>query len=266
MKRALNLGFWLLIIMGLVVSLGFVHDEQRRMVCNDLKIIVNGENEHEFIDVNDINSIINNTGNSIIGRSLAGIDIGELERLIENNPSVANAEVYKTINGEINIKVKQKNPLLRIFPITGEGFYIDEDGEFMPLSMKYSARVLPVNGYIHGGLNNWQGLSIKTISENDSLAAKTLLDDLFVLAEFIKEDDFLRSQVLQVYVNENKEIELIPRVGNHRIIIGDVSGLKEKFEKLLIFYKEGLSKTGWNEYEVINLKFENQIVCTKIKQ
>jgi cell division protein FtsQ len=38
----------------------------------------------------------------------------------------------------------------------------------------------------------------------------------------------------------------------------------EKFEKLHTFYLQGLNTTGsWNKYSVINLKFKNQIVCTK---
>jgi cell division protein FtsQ len=64
-------------------------------------------------------------------------------------------------------------------------------------------------------------------------------------------------------VNEHQELELIPRVGNHRVLLGDTIDLQDKFRRLMIFYKEGLSKTGWNNYSVINLKFRNQVVCTK---
>jgi cell division protein FtsQ len=264
MKKFLRILSWFLIIVGLFVSLGFVHSEQQKLLCTDMKIIIDAENEHEFIDVKDVEAIIRNTGSKILGQSVASIDVGELEKLIENHPSIANAEVYKTINGEINIKVQQRNPLIRIFPLNNDGFYIDEDGAFMPLSTKYSARVLMANGHILGGISTWSGLSISQILKNDSLAKKTILDDLYILADFINKDEFWKAQIQQVYVDINREIELIPRVGNHRIIIGDISNLEEKFEKLMIFYKEGLSKVGWNEYEAINLKYENQIVCTKI--
>ena len=69
--------------------------------------------------------------------------------------------------------------------------------------------------------------------------------------------------IVQIYVDEKNNVELIPRVGNHNIILGDASDLENKLEKLMIFYKKGLSKTGWNEYSTINLKYKNQIVCTK---
>jgi cell division protein FtsQ len=264
MKKILGICSWILITVGLLVTLGFVYNEQNNLLCSDLKINIDVINGHEFIDVNDIMSIIRKSGDSVVGKPVAQINVGQLEKLIENHPCIQNAEVFKTINGEINIKVQQRNPLIRIFPINNDGFYIDEEGSFMPLSNKYSARVLMANGHILGGINTWSGLSVPQILKDDSLAKKTILDDLFILADFINRDEFLKAQIQQVFVDSNREIELIPRVGIHRIIIGDVSGLKEKFDKLMIFYNEGLGKTGWNEYEVINLKYENQIVCTKI--
>ena len=46
-------------------------------------------------------------------------------------------------------------------------------------------------------------------------------------------------------------------------MIGDAEDLDKKLYKLRLFYAEGLNKTGWNEYKVINLKYANQVVCTK---
>ena len=65
------------------------------------------------------------------------------------------------------------------------------------------------------------------------------------------------------YIKENKEIELIPRVGNHNILLGNINGYEEKFKKLKLFYSEGVKQTGWNNYKEINLKFKDQIVCVK---
>ena len=64
-------------------------------------------------------------------------------------------------------------------------------------------------------------------------------------------------------MNEEKEFELIPSVGNHSVLIGDVNDLGEKFSKLKIFYREGLNHTGWSQYSEINLKYRNEVYCTK---
>jgi cell division protein FtsQ len=262
MKRFFKIFSWLLLFTSVIVLLGFVHNEQQVLVCKGVSIHIDNEFDHEFIDTEDIRRLIKNSGDSIIGQPVTSIDLSHLERLIENHPSVAKADVYKTIDGEIQVEVRQRNPIIRIFPVNGDGFYIDEEGFFMPLSNKYSAKVLVASGQIVAG-NLLYSSSIPEIIRDDSLAAKTILDDLYQLAKFINKDEFLKAQMQQVYVEMTREIELIPRVGNHRIIIGDVNDLEEKFERLMIFYSKGLSRTGWNEYDMINLKYKNQIVCTK---
>jgi cell division protein FtsQ len=47
-------------------------------------------------------------------------------------------------------------------------------------------------------------------------------------------------------------------------VFGEAKDFEEKFEKLKTFYTEGLNKTdGWNKYSTINIKYKNQVVCTK---
>ena len=264
MKRILNISVWVLLIAGLIVTLGFVNQEENNLKCQKLEIRVDNSNDNYFIEEEDIKAIINNTGNPVVGQPMGFINIPNLEMLINNNPSIAKAEVYKTIDGVLKVEVKQRNPIIRIFTKRNDSFYIDKEGYFMPLSQKYTSRVLIANGYIFSGYNELNNSNISEIIKNDSLAAKTIIDDLFVLAQFINKNEWWTAQIQQIYVDENGELELIPRVGDHRIILGDVNDLEEKFNKLMIFYRQGLSKTGWNEYKTINLKFENQVVCTKI--
>ena len=89
------------------------------------------------------------------------------------------------------------------------------------------------------------------------------LKSLFLLANFVEKNSFWKAQISQIFVNENGDFELTPRVGGHIIIFGSSANLEGKFENLMTFYKKGLRRTGWNEYSVINLKFKNQVVCTK---
>ena len=71
------------------------------------------------------------------------------------------------------------------------------------------------------------------------------------------------AEIQQFFVNEEGDIEFIPRVGNHTVVLGNDQFLDEKFNKLIHFYKEGLNKKGWDNYKVINLKYKNQVVCIK---
>ena len=84
-----------------------------------------------------------------------------------------------------------------------------------------------------------------------------------MVTNYVRTHDFWNAQIEQVYVNADGELELIPRVGNQTILFGDEKGMEEKFSKLYTFYKEGLSKTGWNQYKTINVTFKDQVVCSK---
>ena len=133
----------------------------------------------------------------------------------------------------------------------------------MSLSRKYSSHVLVANGHIieHFEINK----SNVSVCENKEENPKKnyVVCDLFVLSKFIYDDEFWRSQIEQIYVNEANEFELIPRVGAHLILFGSIDNYERKFRNLKIFYEQGLNNIGWNKYEKINLKFDNQIVCTK---
>ena len=84
------------------------------------------------------------------------------------------------------------------------------------------------------------------------------------MSSFIAGHELWSAQIVQIYVNNQGEYELIPRIGPHIIILGDLEDYRAKFEKLELFYKDGLNHVGWNQYLKINLKYKDQIVCTKI--
>ena len=191
--------------------------------------------------------------------SLKDINTDMCEKLIESNPYVAQAEVFSTIDGILSIKISPRNPLLRVINNRGEHFYIDETGFAMPVSLHYSAQVIVANGKIN--INNQSAQAHMINTELQIADSTAMIDQLYSLAVELKESDFWNSQIEQIYVNEKNEIELIPRVGDHSILIGDISFLDKKLEKLFVFYKKGLNKTGWNKYKQINLKYKDQVVC-----
>ena len=79
----------------------------------------------------------------------------------------------------------------------------------------------------------------------------------------MQSDELWRNQITQVYVNESNELELVPRVGNHIILLGGLDDYEKKMDKLEAMYNEGFDITGWNAYSVVNLKFKNQVICKR---
>jgi cell division protein FtsQ len=254
---------WCFIAGGALVVLGFVNGRQQTLKCKTVNIEINEDVPHEFINEQEVRELISKKG-SPAGKPLASINTSLLEKIILSNPFVRRAEVYSTVDGELNVKVWQRDPVLRVINMHDEQFYIDKDGEFMPVSDNYTTPVIVANGYI---FNSYSEMKIDQRSEvpNDSAAIPRIINQVYALVQFISADSFLTANTEQVYVNEQQELEIIPRIGQHKIIFGDTTDMAGKFNRLMVFYKEGLSKTGWNNYSTINLKYRGQVVCTKIK-
>lgn len=262
MKKVLNILTWSLGIALLLVFTAFAEFHQREQELSDLKVTVDTKSGNSFVDRKEIEVALTSRGyipGEVKSRS---IDTRNLELFFDRYPSVKNADVYTTLSGELHVDIEQRKPILRIYSTNGDKYYIDEDGFLMPLSTNYSARVMVVNGVLNLPYNLYVGepLGENYPSNNEGVLK---LRELFTVAKSIESNPFWGAQFAQIYVDGRGELELIPRVGRHRIIIGNASDMDNKLGKLKVFYIEGLNRTGWNDYRTINLKFKDQVVCTK---
>jgi cell division protein FtsQ len=213
----------------------------KNTVCAEILVNVIDTLERHYITNNEIVSMLKNVGLSPIGKDMSTINTAAIEEKLQENRLIKKAECYKTINGTVRIKVYQRIPVLRVFSTKGN-YYIDNEGEIMPIPRNFAAYVPIASGYI------------------ETEYAKTKLYE-FVL--FLQRDKFWNSQIEQIYIAPNGDVELTPTVGNHQIILGKLADYRENLNKLRLFYEKGLDEVGWNRYSVINLKYKNQVVCTR---
>jgi cell division protein FtsQ len=264
LKKILFITLWSVLIAGLLVSMGFVNKEQDSLRCKSLEIKVNQDDELYFLDKMDIAKLIHDRGDSIIGQPKSTVNVAEIEHALKSHEDIANAKVCMTIDGRVKVEVNQRKPILRVINTSGDSYYLDSNGKLMPLSEKYTAKVVIANGNITDAYATRYMYSMKDIAKDTVLKKNTMLDQLYAMATYINNDEFWKAQVQQIYVNDDKDMEIVPMVGNQKIIFGDTTVMEEKFKKLLTFYQQGLNTTGWwDKYSTINLKFKNQIVCTK---
>jgi cell division protein FtsQ len=153
--------------------------------------------------------------------------------------------------------------MVRIINKHNRGYYIDNDGLVFPLSRNYTSHVLIINGNFTEPFEIAPNVKLSDWATSDESKKAPMIYKLFELAKFITDDPFWNSQITQVYVDGPNDIELIPRVGSHIVQLGSPEDIKPKFEKLKLFYERALPAEGWNKYKLINLKYKNQIVCTK---
>ena len=226
---------------GIIFLLAFTNTRYSNKPCIDYRINLADENT-SLITRGEIILLIESIQDSIVGTTITEVPIYEIERKIESLNNVQNAEVYINMEGILHIDIIQKKAIVRISPKEGKDFYMDSEGSIFGLSHNYTEHLLIANGNIQ-----------------DSTDYMTVLD----LAKYISSDSLWNAQIIQVYLKDNKEIELVPRVGNHTILLGDMTNYQEKLRKLYLFYEKGVNQVGWNDYKEINLKFSNQIVCVK---
>tara|TARA_B100001115_G_C15822612_1_gene409219 strand:+ start:181 stop:906 length:726 start_codon:yes stop_codon:yes gene_type:complete len=221
--------------------LAFTNVQQDAYPCKGVSITLENE-AASFVTRGEVLQIINSLIDSIDGLPLNELPLYEMEKTIEQHALIKAAEVFVLPNGELNVTVAQKEPLVRVQNAQGKSYYLDIEGKPFPLSRNYTQRLMVANG------NIIDSVDIAVVCK---------------VAKYIYQNEFWKAQIMQLYINDNKEIELIPRVGNHIILLGSEEEMETKFEKLMLFYQKGVQQTGWNKYSIINLKYKNQLVCVK---
>ncbi len=249
-RRIMAAFAWLISLSSIVVLMSFIEFKKSGMVCRAVKVYIPGS--QYFIDQAEVDNILGVSSHTLVGRKLENINLHNLENRLKANPFIEAAQVYADMDGVIMVEISQRQPIMRIMNRFDQDFYVDQHGLKIPLSANFTARVLAANGYIDELFAN----------RVDSLHT-ALARDLFKTADFIRRDSLWDAQIAQIYVNQDHEIELIPRVGNNRILLGDADSLENKFHNLKVFYKKALPMVGWDTYKVINIKYANQVIGIK---
>lgn len=184
--------------------------------------------------------------------TLNRLNIKALEDVVDGFPWVLESDVFVDAHNNIIIEIKQRTPIMRCFDVKNNSFYVDDNGVRMPTSNRETARVIVASGNIQK-----PRLSV----EADTLY--NMVDSLYKMVQFIRQDTFLTAQIEQIYVEKNQDFTLIPKVGDTELIFGDLTSMKEKFKKLKIFYLEAMPYEGWRKYDKLNLKYKKQVVGVK---
>ncbi|HOY48171.1 MAG TPA: hypothetical protein PL185_00485 [Flavobacteriales bacterium] len=263
MKKGLvKMIVWGLSLLAVIVLFGFVNQQRKAAFCNENKVSILGDSSVQFIVEEDVLDLLHNKGIRIDSVRAADINLLEIETEILHHPAVQSADVYYNPSGVLCMDIVQRTPLIRVIDSFGESYYIDDQGNYMPLIERFTARVPVATGAINDPYYKLS-MSVKDIIANDSLAAGSTTDDLFTFALAAKRDTFIWAQLEQVVVHEDGDLEMVPEIGPSSVLLGSTQDLEDKFKRLQLFYREGLPLVGWDAYRSLNLKYNSQIICTK---
>lgn len=235
-------------IVGLLIA--FSERKQSGVTVHDVVVKVENIADNYFLTEDDVTKLMKLNRESLTGASIKQIDLREFEERIKLNRYVEDADIYSDLKGNLVVKVNLRRPVARMVRTDGPDGYIAEDGTVMPVSEKFTSRVVLISGLYVRQLSQMPNL-------NETEEGKGLMEMLRV----IREDDFWRAQIAQLDIDSKGRVSIFPQVGREVIEFGKPENLDLKFKKLTIYYKEILPRMGWNKYNRVNLEYEGQIVA-----
>src|SRR5690606_30722019 len=227
-----------ILVLSFLVSFSAIR--HARKPVKDISVRVDHESGKYFVNDSLVKKLLDNKEIHVSSIPLGDLNINHLEKALDRNSFIRKAEVFQDIDGVMKININQETPIARINTGTNE-YYLSENLTEIPLSNLYAAKVVLVGGNI----------------------VKSDFAGLKELATEISADKLLKKHIIAIKKEKPNSFILLVNKGNYVIEFGELKDFKAKFDKLKLFYEQYLGKVGWNYYEKINLKFNNQIVATK---
>jgi cell division protein FtsQ len=247
LKREIKIGAAVLVVL---LFIAFTERRTATVSIRDISIKLENLEGNHFMDEADILNLMQLNQENLKGASMDRVSLKGIEKKIKHDPFIQDAEVYSDLRGNVVARVALRRPVARIVRNDGPDGYIAEDGTLMPVSDKFTSRVVLISGsYIRQLLQQ--------DNVNDTEEGRQLME----LVGRIRADEFWNAQIAQLDVDGKARITFFPQVGDEKIEFGKPDNQEVKLRKLMIFYKEILPRMGWNKYERVNLEYEGQIIA-----
>ena len=191
-----------------------------------------------YISKEMVDKLLIQNGDSLHSKRKDGVDLKRLEAALNSNGMIQEAQVYLTVDGQLGVSITQRTPIARV--TDEDDFYMDLEGERMPLSPLFSARV------------PWVVTEGRKYNEAE----------VYNLAKYVYKDDLLRRMITEIHPQDHGYGLKIRGTGLS-IELGKVERLEEKFNNFKAFYQKVSKDNKLNAYKTINLKFHGQVVCTR---
>ncbi|GAB5399145.1 MAG: hypothetical protein Aureis2KO_07300 [Aureisphaera sp.] len=224
-----------LVLVGLLY--GFTQTRNKSRKLTGLEVHFTDENS-PFITLSTVNKLLIQNEDSVTSITKETLVLKEMEYRLLQNPMVREAQVFVTVDGKLGAKIEQRNPIARV--ADNPGYYVDEDGEKMPLSSVYAARVPIVTG-----------------------TSKTNFTELTSLLLQIRDDEFMKRSVVGIHKNRNGMIDFEMRKMDFNVRLGNLEDVERKFQNFKAFYQKAKRDNKLTSYRLVDLQFGSQVVATK---
>lgn len=241
----------LLLAVGILVLAGRAHARDRHLVtCYALETEILDSMERRFVSGKDIETFLEDYG-PWRGERLEDVDLARMEKLLDSKGAIRESNAWTGDDGVLHVEIYQRAPVIR-FQSGNSGWYADASGFIFPLQERFPVRVPVVDGQLPISLT--EGFKGYPNSEGE---LQWLLQMTALAAEM---GQFWSERISQINVLPDGELVMIPRMGDERFRFGSPTGVKEKLEKMKLYY-QCVAPTRETPYRSVDLRFEGQLVC-----
>lgn len=255
-RYAIYAGAILLVL--LVANLG-----TRMMPCRGIEVTIHRQADNDILPVDTVITRLQKAnGVEIVGLSMNHINLKQLEDSLYKLRTFQKVELYKSFMGKLVAEVTLRQPIARVMDVNSTSCYIDSLGVKFPTSTYRAAHVPLVRGNFIEELKDTTYLNKALKYPANSYSCISIYETLPVL-KYIYKHPFWKAQIAEIYIEQDGQLMLYPAVSDAKIEFGFPTEIHEKFEDLLLFYREVPKQMGWNRYKMLSVKYRGQVVGRK---
>ncbi len=227
----------------LVFALIKVSRTPGEIVCTGVEYSFSDTVGQRLVDEASLEKLLGQHKISPKGKSLEEVDVRQIEQSLMKSPYVDTVTCYHTAAGKLCIQVTPRCPIMHVFAADGDEFYVSNKGTIMPAG----------------------GLSVDLPVITGNVTRQFASTRLIPLAKILCTDKYWSREAQQVYIDTQGNVEIIPRVNEQKILLGEARNFGQKLQRVRLFYEKAMPKVGWNKYSLIDASYENQVICTRRK-
>lgn len=222
--------------------------------CTGLEVAILDSTKNSFVTKADVKEYIENEYGQYLDVASDSIDLVGIEEIVDSRSAVRKSQAYVTNDGILHVDVTQRKPVVR-FQKNGGGFYADEERYIFPLQRTYASHVQVVDGNIPLAADSGYKGELTDPEE------KIWFDSMMDVINYIEDSKVWREKIVQIHVDEGRDLILIPREGNEHFLFGQPVDIEDKFRKMEKYYTHIIPAKGEGHYKIVDLKYKGQIVC-----
>lgn len=240
---------------GIVLLCRLSAKDRALLTCEKLEVLFS--DSLKFVSEQDVRSYLAAQYGSFIGQRIDSVRLYSIEEMLLKKSAILDAQAWITDDGVLSVLISQRAPALRFAYEGGGGFYIDDGGFIFPLHNSYTAPVRVIEGYIPVNVRSgFKGYAA-------GAADKKWLGDMLMLNSYLRDSRKWNSDIYKLRIDKDENLVLNSIRGRENFIFGNADRMEEKFTHIDQYYNYIAPKVDTAYYKSINLKYKQQIICSR---